>query len=57
MARKSKDARGHVTLECTKCSSRNYRTSKRLSGGLAKLLLKKYCKRCRAHQVHKERKK
>ena len=57
MAKKSKGARGYITLECETCSERNYRTSKRLSGGLAKLELKKFCNRCRAHTPHKERKK
>ena len=57
MAKKSKFSRGYVTLECTVCAKRNYRTSKRLSGGLPKLLLKKFCNTCRAHQDHKERKK
>lgn len=57
MAKKSKFARGYITLECTACARRNYRTSKRLSGGLPKLNLKKFCRNCRAHQVHKERKK
>ncbi len=57
MAKKSKFARGYVTLECEVCAQRNYRTSKRLSGGLAKLNLKKFCNTCRKHQPHKERKK
>lgn len=57
MAKKSKEARGYVTLECAECSHRNYRTSKRLSGGLPKLELKKFCSWCRKHQDHKERKK
>ena len=57
MGKKKAGARGYVTLECTKCASRNYRTSKRLSGGLAKLDLKKFCNTCRAHVPHKERKK
>lgn len=57
MAKKSKFARGYITLECTVCARRNYRTSKRLSGGLPKLNIKKFCRNCRAHQVHKERKK
>ena len=57
MARKSKEARGAVTLECSECSQRNYRTSKRLSGGIPKLEVKKYCRWCRKHQLHKERKK
>ncbi len=57
MAKKSKGARGYITLECTVCAQRNYRTSKRLSGGLPKLNLKKFCRKCRKHQPHKERKK
>ncbi|RMG16886.1 MAG: 50S ribosomal protein L33 [Planctomycetota bacterium] len=57
MAKKNKFARGYVTLECTVCAQRNYRTSKRLSGGLPKLDLSKYCNTCRKHQKHKERKK
>ncbi len=57
VGKKSKGARGYITLECTECASRNYRTSKRLSGGLPKLDLTKFCRRCRAHVKHKERKK
>ncbi len=57
MAKKSKGARGYITLECTVCAQRNYRTSKRLSGGLPKLNPKKFCRKCRKHQPHKERKK
>jgi len=57
VAKKSKEARGYVTLECKTCAHRNYRVSKRLSGGLPKLELKKFCKWCRTHQEHKERKK
>lgn len=57
MAKKNKFARGYITLECKVCAQRNYRTSKRLSGGLPKLDLKKFCSTCRKHQPHKERKK
>jgi large subunit ribosomal protein L33 len=57
VARKKIGNRGYITLECTQCASRNYRTSKRLSGGLPKLDLKKFCNTCRAHVPHKERKK
>jgi large subunit ribosomal protein L33 len=57
MAKKKAGARGYITLECGTCEERNYRTSKRLAGGVPKLELKKFCKRCRAHTVHKERKK
>ena len=30
MAKKKKGARDYVSLECTECGSRNYRTSKQL---------------------------
>ncbi|MBX3470239.1 MAG: 50S ribosomal protein L33 [Planctomycetes bacterium] len=57
MAKKKQGQRGYVTLECGECAERNYRTSKRLSGGLPKLELPKFCNRCRKHTAHKERKK
>lgn len=57
MAKKKQGQRGYITLECSECAERNYRTSKRLSGGLPKLDLTKFCKRCRKHVPHKERKK
>ncbi len=57
MAKKKAGQRGFITLECGECAERNYRTSKRLSGGLPKLELTKFCNRCRKHQLHKERKK
>ena len=57
MAKKKAGARGYITLECGTCDERNYRTSKKLAGGTPKLELIKFCKRCRAHTQHKERKK
>ena len=48
--------REYIWLECSECSNRNYRTSKETRGG-SKLELKKFCKFCRKHSVHKERKK
>ena len=48
--------REYISLECTKCGNRNYRTPKQTRGG-GKLALKKYCKFCRAHTPHKEKKK
>jgi large subunit ribosomal protein L33 len=54
--RKKGQARDTVTLECTECGEQNYRTSKRLKGGTARLELKKYCRRDRRHTLHKERK-
>jgi len=50
-------ARDYVTLECTECGEQNYRTSKRVKGGAARLELKKYCRRELRHTLHKERKK
>jgi large subunit ribosomal protein L33 len=62
MAKKS--SREYVTLECTECKNRNYRTSKQTKSRgtkkekqIEKLLLKKYCKFDRAHTEHRERKK
>ena len=57
MAKKAKQARDFVTLECTQCKRHNYRTSKRLKGGTARLELKKYCKFDRCHTLHRERRK
>jgi len=44
-----------ITLECTKCKNRNYRTTKNRDKR-DRLELKKYCKFCRQHTVHKETK-
>ena len=49
-------ARDYVTMECSVCSERNYRTEKN-SKTTEKLDLNKYCPRCRKHTPHKERKK
>ncbi|MBM4017531.1 MAG: 50S ribosomal protein L33 [Planctomycetes bacterium] len=49
-------AREFVTLECTVCGARNYRTQMQ-SRGDAHLRLKKYCPRDRKHTEHGERKK
>lgn len=48
--------REYVTLECTECKERNYRTQKQMRD-TDKLNLKKFCSRCRKHTEHKERKK
>ncbi|GIW71415.1 MAG: hypothetical protein KatS3mg102_0957 [Planctomycetota bacterium] len=53
---KKKGQRDYVVMQCSVCGHRNYRTPKQLRG-TAKLELRKYCKWCRMHQVHKERKK
>ncbi len=48
--------RQYVTLECTECKQQNYRASKE-TRGTEKLALSKYCRFCRKHTAHKERKK
>lgn len=47
--------REHVFLECGECKNRNYRTQKAAKG--ERLELKKYCRFCGGHKVHKEKKK
>jgi len=49
-------AREFVWLECTSCSSRNYRTNKETKGA-NRLSLKKFCNKERKHTVHKETRK
>ncbi|HTY62355.1 MAG TPA: 50S ribosomal protein L33 [Acidobacteriota bacterium] len=43
-----------ITLECTKCKSRNYTSTKNKKTTTERLELKKFCNRCRAHTPHKE---
>ncbi|MGD1002030.1 MAG: 50S ribosomal protein L33 [Candidatus Brocadiia bacterium] len=48
--------REFMSLECTVCGNRNYRTSRETRAG-KKLELKKYCKYDRKRTVHVEKKK
>ena len=50
------DARVKVTLVCTECKQRNYDTKKNKKNDPDRLELKKYCKFCRKHTLHKESK-
>jgi len=45
-----------ITLACTDCKRRNYSTTKNKKTIPDRLELKKYCKFCRKHTVHKETK-
>jgi large subunit ribosomal protein L33 len=45
-----------ITLACTECKRRNYSTTKNKRTTTDKLELKKYCRFCRTHTVHKETK-
>ena len=47
--------REKLFLECAECKSRNYLTKREMRQG-SKLELKKYCRACRKHTPHKERK-
>ncbi|MDR1102061.1 MAG: 50S ribosomal protein L33 [Clostridiales bacterium] len=43
-----------ITLECTVCKQHNYRTSKNKKNTPDRLEIKKYCRFCRQHTLHKE---
>ena len=50
------DARVKITLACTECKQRNYDTKKNKKNDPDRLELKKFCKFCRKHTMHKETK-
>jgi len=43
-----------ITLACTECKNRNYRTNKNKKNTPDRLELRKYCKFCRQETVHRE---
>ncbi|MFP4082562.1 MAG: 50S ribosomal protein L33 [Candidatus Aminicenantes bacterium] len=43
-----------VTLQCAECRRRNYTTTRNKKKKSDKIELKKYCKFCRKHTIHKE---
>ncbi|WP_138420193.1 50S ribosomal protein L33 [Aquibacillus sediminis] len=45
-----------VVLACTTCLSRNYTTHKNESNQSERLQVRKYCKRCGTHTLHRETK-
>ncbi|MBN2569044.1 MAG: 50S ribosomal protein L33 [Deltaproteobacteria bacterium] len=45
-----------VTLACDECKRRNYTTTKNKRTTKNRLELKKYCRFCRIHTVHRETK-
>jgi large subunit ribosomal protein L33 len=45
-----------ITLECTVCKDRNYTTTKNKRKQTDKVLLSKFCRKCRKHTDHKETK-
>jgi large subunit ribosomal protein L33 len=49
--------RQRIILSCNKCSNRNYYQFKNKQNTPEKVELKKYCKYCKTHTMHKEIKK
>ncbi|MFY9178119.1 MAG: 50S ribosomal protein L33 [Caldicoprobacterales bacterium] len=43
-----------VTLACTECKQRNYNTMKNRQTNSERMELRKYCKFCRRHTLHRE---
>ena len=50
------DARVKVILRCEECKQRNYFTVKNKKNTPDRLEMKKYCRFCRKHTVHRESK-
>ena len=50
------DMRVKVTLACTECKQRNYVTKKNKKNDPDRIEMKKHCKFCRKHTLHKETK-
>ena len=55
MAKKG-EARENITLKCSVCGEKNYRTPKNKRNTPERMELSKYCSRCQEHTVHKEEK-
>ena len=55
MAKKG-EARERITLACTECKEKNYRTEKNKKNTTERLELNKFCPKCRKVTVHKEQK-
>jgi len=52
MAKKAE--RSIMTLACTVCRERNYTSEKNRRNDPGRLEFKKYCPRCRVHNLHRE---
>lgn len=48
------DNRPPITLACEECKRRNYATVKNRVNDRDRLELRKYCRWCRRHTLHKE---
>jgi large subunit ribosomal protein L33 len=54
MERERSRGRIRIALTCSRCGSRNYRSTKARSAGGKVLKLKKFCKTCNEHTEHVE---
>jgi large subunit ribosomal protein L33 len=45
-----------ITLACNACRERTYTSEKNRRNDQGRLELRKYCPRCRNHQIHRETK-
>ena len=43
-----------ITLQCTECKERNYTSTRNKKKQQDRLEIRKFCPRCRHHNVHKE---
>ena len=50
----AKGDREHVALACVPCRDRNYHTTKNRRNDPDRLELRKYCPRCRSHELHRQ---
>ena len=48
--------RNAVTLACTECKQRNYQTNKNKKNNPDRIEMKKNCKFCKKHTLHRETK-
>jgi large subunit ribosomal protein L33 len=48
--------RTKITLACTECKQRNYNTTKEKKNHPERMEIKKYCRFCRKHTLHRETK-
>ncbi|MCF6411871.1 50S ribosomal protein L33 [Pseudalkalibacillus salsuginis] len=48
--------RTKVILACEQCKQRNYSTKKNKSADQGRIEMKKFCKHCQTHTVHRETK-
>jgi large subunit ribosomal protein L33 len=49
-----KEDRLVIHMACTSCRQRNYTSEKNKRNDADRIELRKFCPRCRSHQVHRE---